>query len=94
MKLELEEHFVGGGSPGGEVRVGPMPAYLMGKMGNCPGPRAQGGPRTCCMDLYRFIEGVLTLRPLCRETSLVELYDLQERICYRKIMTKQKLTPS
>ena len=21
-----------------------MPAYLMGKMGNCPGPRAQGGP--------------------------------------------------
>ena len=22
----------------------PMPAYPMGKMGNCPGPRAQGGP--------------------------------------------------
>ena len=21
-----------------------MPAYPMGKMGNCPGPRAQGGP--------------------------------------------------
>ena len=21
-----------------------MPAYLMGKMGNCPGPRAQGAP--------------------------------------------------
>ena len=24
--------------------VNPMPAYPMGKMGNCPGPRAQGGP--------------------------------------------------
>ena len=22
----------------------PMPAYPIGKMGNCPGPRAQGGP--------------------------------------------------
>ena len=22
----------------------PMPAYPMGKMDNCPGPRAQGGP--------------------------------------------------
>ena len=24
--------------------VSSMPAYPMGKMGNCPGPRAQGGP--------------------------------------------------
>ena len=26
------------------IRVCPMPAYPMGKMGYCPGPRTQGGP--------------------------------------------------